>query len=221
MTKFRLPSRTERVAIFGRTGSGKSVFALWLLSLHSIEDQPWVILDYKKDKYLRSIPYIREIDLGEIPKHAGIHIIDVDPKTDDGEVDDYLYSLLKKGNIGLFCDESASIPQREPKYRGLKSVFAQGRSKKVPVILATQRPSWINQSVLSEADYFATFHLAKADDRARTKEFMPDDVERRLDDYHSHWYDVKKDELLIVKPVNEEQTFDRLSERLKPKVRLI
>ena len=221
MPDFILPNDRERVFIMGRTGSGKSVFAVWLLSHANIDEMPWVILDYKQDAYLRSIPYHKTLELGHVPREPGIHIVNVDFKTDDEIVDDYLFSILKRGKCGLFCDEGTNIPQREPRYRGLKAIFAQGRSKRVPAILATQRPAWINQSVVSESDYYAAFHLQKADDRQRAREFMPEHVENRLDDYHSHWYDVKKDAYFHLGPVDEAETFERLSVRLKPKVRLI
>jgi DNA helicase HerA-like ATPase len=220
--KFKLPNATERAVIFGRTGSGKSVFMVWLLSHASIEERPWIILDYKQDHYLKSIPYAQKLKLGDLPKKAGIYIVNIDYRNDAEEtVDDYLFSILKRGNIGVFIDEGSNLPQREPKYRGLKAIFAQGRSKKVPFLFATQRPAWINKSVLSEADYYVSFALATDSDKARVKEFMPEEATGPLAAYHCHWYDIKQDAYFMVRPVNEDETFNRLSERLKPKIRLI
>lgn len=220
--KFKLPGATERAVIFGRTGSGKSVFMVWLLSHASIDERPWIILDYKQDRYLKSIPYIKPLALGKLPKEPGVYLVNVDYRNDDEtEVDEYLFDILRKGNIGVFTDEGSNLPQREPKFRGLKAIFAQGRSKRVPFLFATQRPAWINKSVLSEADYYVSFALATDGDKARVREFMPDQVARPLATYHCHWYDIKQDAYFTVSPVNEDETFDRLSERLKPKIRLI
>jgi len=219
--KFQLPNNTERSLVLGRTGSGKTVFAVWLLSMHSIETQPWVILDFKRDSYLRSLPFITKIKLGDLPKKPGIYYLPVKPNEDDDAINDYLFSLLDHGNIGFFCDEASNIPQREPRFRGLKAILAQGRSKKVPVILASQRTAWLNQSIISETEYFAAFQFNQAADKKRLSEFMPDDATETLDDYWSHWYDIKRNAYFRLKPVDEQGTFDRLSERLKPKVRLI
>jgi hypothetical protein len=220
MAEFRLPNMTERAVIMGRTGSGKTVFLVWLLSHASIDELPWIILDHKNDGYLKSLPYIEEIKLGELPKYPGLYLVRA-RFTDDEKMEEYLFKILERGRTGLFTDEGASLPQREPKYKGLKSLFAQGRSKRTPVLFATQRPSWINKSVMSEGDYYGCFHLQNEDDRKRARSVMPGQIDNRLDDYFAHWYDVKRDAYFRIRPVDEADAFERLSERLKPKVRLI
>lgn len=221
--KFKLPGPTERTVIFGRTGSGKSVFAVWLLSHASIDERPWIIIDHKQDKYLKSLPFVKKIKVGDIPKKPGVYLANADYNNSsmDEDVDDYLFDILRKGNIGIFSDEGSNLPQREPKYRGLKAVFAQGRSKRVPFIFATQRPAWINKSVLSEADHYICFDLATAGDIQRVNEFMPDVDPQSLARYSCHWYDIKQRTTWTVRPVDENETFDRLNERLKPVIRLI
>jgi DNA helicase HerA-like ATPase len=218
--EFRLPNDRERAVVFGATGTGKTVFATWLLSHASIEDRPWIIIDPKKDGYLIKLPRVEKIKLGELPRHSGVYIIQTSVN-DDAELDAYFHKMLAKGNVGLFTDELSSVPNLEPRYRGLKAIFSQGRSKHVPVIAATQRPAWINKSVLSEGDYFAVFRLRHADDRDRASKFIPEGVERRLDDYHSLWYDAKRDAYFHLGPVDEAETFARFDERLKPRQRLI
>lgn len=215
MNEFRLPNTRERAVVMGRTGSGKTVFLTWMLSHASIDERPWIVIDHKKDGYLANLPRIEEINLGTLPKYPGLYIVKPGFQEDDA-VDEYLHRILARGNIGIMTDEGSSIPQREPRYLGLKSIFAQGRSKRTPILFGTQRPSWINKSVLSESDYFACFHLSYAPDRDRAKEFMPAQVEDRLDRFHSHWYDVKQDAYFVVQPVDEQDALQRLDERLKP-----
>ena len=136
-------------------------------------------------------------------------------------MDEYLHQILARGNMGVFTDEGSNIPQREPRFVGLKSLFAQGRSKRTPVLFATQRPSWINKSVLSEGDFYASFHLQHEDDRDRAAAFMPQDVKKRLDDYCAHWYDVKQDYYTTIRPVDENETLERLDDRLRPRGRFL
>ena len=217
---FRLPSASERASVFGRTGSGKTVFMIWLLSMASIDARPWIIVDHKNDGYLAKLPRVENIKMGTLPRHPGLYRIV--PKFDQpDELDKYYHRILSKGNVGIFSDEGASNPQREPRYVGLKALFAQGRSKRTPVLFGSQRPSWINMSILAESDYFAAFHLQHADDRDRVLKFMPREAEKRLDTYHSHWYDVKQDAYFQIAPVNEADALDRIERRLRPRQSLI
>lgn len=215
--EFRLPSAKERAVVMGRTGSGKTVFLTWLLSHASIEERPWIMIDHKDDNYLAKLPRVERIKLGEIPRHPGLYHVKA-RFTDDEKTDTYLHNILAKGNIGIFTDEGSSIPQREPRFLGLKSIFAQGRSKRTPILFATQRPAHINKSVLSEGDFYALFHMQNEDDIDRVNKVMPRALtEKLLDEYHSHWYDVKQNASFTLGPVSEDETMQRLDERLKPR----
>jgi hypothetical protein len=216
--EFLLPGDAERAVVLGRTGSGKSYFLVWLLSHADVDIKPWIIIDHKRDGYLNSLPHVQKLALGELPSEPGLYIVSPTFKEDE-QVDEYLHTILEAGDIGIFTDEGNKLPQREPLYVGLKSVFAQGRSKNVPVLFATQRPSWINKSVLSEGDYYALFHLQNIEDRARAGTVMPRDViEKRLDTYHAHWYDVKAGSSFIIRPVDNDESLARLRSKLKPPV---
>lgn len=217
---FRLPGPTERTVVFGRTGSGKTVFLTWLLSMQRLDARPWIVLDLKRDLYLRGLPRIEPLEFGKLPRHPGLYYMPV-LTTQFDDLDSFLYKILSKGNIGLFCDEGASIPQQEPSRRGLKALFSQGRSLRIPILLATQRPAWVNQSILSEGDYYAAFHLSHAPDRKRVGEFMPGYDGTRLDDYHSRWYDVKQDRSYVLGPANEAEAMERIEDALRPATKLI
>lgn len=213
---FDLPRISDRVAVFGRTGSGKTVFLTWLLSMATIDEIPWIVIDNKRDGYLRALPRVREIAVGELPRAPGLYIAHPGVNDDDA-VDTWLHAILRRGRTGVFTDEGASLPQREPKYRGLKALFAQGRSKQTPVLFATQRPSFINRSILSEADFFALFRLQHADDRDRAGRFFPDRLgDARLPAYHAHWYDVKRDDYYRLTPVDPDAILETISDRLAP-----
>lgn len=217
ISDFRLPGISERAVVFGRNGSGKTRMLIWLLSHASIETIPWVIVDYKKDKELVSLPRVKKIKVGELPRHPGVYIMQPSLRTDIDTMDEYFHRVLEQGNVGIFTDEGKSVPQQEPRYTAFAALLAQGRSKRTPVLFATQRPAWINKSLLSEGDYYALFHLQNADDKERVHKFMPPNIETRLDDYHSHWYDVKQDKYFVLGPVSQDETLERFEERLKPR----
>lgn len=220
MSRFTFPKNSDRTVVFGSTGSGKSVFMTWLLSHASIDKMPWIILDYKKERYIKSIPRVETLKLGTVPKHAGLYKVDVS-FDDNLLVDNYLRDILAKGQIGIFADEGASLPQQEPRFTALKTVFAQGRSQHVPFLFGTQRPSWINRSVRSEGSYYAAFHMHNESDRKLAKEFMPQGIDKRLKPYHCYWYDVGRDVLLQLSPVNADEIMNRFDIRLKPKIKFI
>jgi hypothetical protein len=219
MSEFRLPNSSERAVVIGRTGTGKTVFMKWLLSMSAIEELPWIVIDHKNDKSLDQIPHIQQIKLGELPKSPGLYIVKARVQDDDA-IDAYLHRILARGRTGIFTDEGASLPQREPRYMGLKAIFAQGRSKRTPILFGTQRPVRINKSVASEGDFFAVSHLSTKGDRDYVRAFVPGDLinlEKRLDDYCFNWYDVKQFAAFVIRPVDDDETTNRLDWRLRPR----
>lgn len=213
---FRLPTNTQRTAIIGRTGSGKTQFAAWLLSLAPFDKQPYVIVDYKRDVLLNAIDRIEEIRLGYVPKKPGVYI--VKPLPDEmEEVNEWLWKVWAQEKVGLYFDEMYNVPDPVKK-SALKAVLTQGRSKAIPAICLTQRPAWISRFVFSEADFYAVFHLNTIKDIQKIEEFFPKetDVRNRLPEYNSYWYDVGSNASFELKPApSAEITLQRFDDRLR------
>src|ERR1700744_5170015 len=85
----RLPDSTQRIVIIGRTGSGKTQAGAWHLSTRDLTEEPWVIIDYKRDRLLNSI-WAKEITLKDkVPDEPGLYTMHPRPIEDDSAVEDY------------------------------------------------------------------------------------------------------------------------------------
>lgn len=200
----RLPNDNQRIAILGKTGSGKTVAGLWQLSERSYDIMPWVIFDFKGDKSIAEIPYTIEIQITDPPpSEPGLYI--VRPLPDDGEaVDAFLMACWRKERIGLFFDEGYMIGNGKGDSRAFRALLTQGRSKNIPMIILSQRPAWLSRFAFSEADFYQIFWLNDIEDRKRVQGFLPReraDLHARLPNYHSIYYDVGKDKVDLLRPV--------------------
>jgi hypothetical protein len=220
---FRLPTSQERVTINGRTGSGKTVFAAWLLSEANFHEQPWTIIDFKGDDLLANIDRAQVIGSHEkVPTKAGLYYMHPSPHEGD-QLESWLWRVWKQGRHGLFVDEGYMIPDpRRGKDGAFKSILAQGRSLHIPVYTLSQRPVAVNRSVFTEANFYASFHLNDKRDRDTVTAFTPDDPVWNLDEqappFHARWYDVGAHFSCLLKPVPKvEQILERFDMRLKPK----
>lgn len=215
MNGFRLPDNSQRMVSIGRTGSGKTTLSLWALSYAPFNNQPYVMINYKRDQALDSIDRAEEITLNEIPKHPGLYHIHPAPITDDDAVENWLRNVHAKGNIGLYMDEAYPVPS---KGGAAAAILMQGRSLRIPVIANTQRPVEVSRFFFSEADHVALFHLNDRRDQKIVQEFMPPkSVEERLPSFHSLWYDVGHNSLHRLRPVPPApDLIDKINDRLKP-----
>ena len=103
-----------------------------------------------------------------------------------------------------------------PRRGAFPALLTQGRSKKIPMIVVTQKPSWVSQFVFSEADFFSVFHLNDWRDRQRVMEFVPADLSNDLPEHYSHWHDVSKRLTLPLAPVPDRDSIvDRFKRRLE------
>lgn len=197
-TGFRLPGSRDRLMVLGRTGSGKSHFAAWVLSHANWNRVPWIIIDYKFDPLIKQIPQLEEIRLeGKLPKHPGVYV--VHPRPDqEAEVEALLWKLWEKERVGLWVDEGHILPDGG----SLQALLSQGRSKSIPVILLSQRPVWLNRFALSESGYFSVFSMNDRRDRKTIESFLPGiSLEEKLPVRHSYYYDVSNDRAFLMKPV--------------------
>lgn len=196
---FPWPGDTNRTAVIGSTGSGKSFFGMWLLGTRMTLDwvkRPVVIFDWKGDANLNNLGAKRWSIFSKPPKRPGLYITHPMP----GEVepvDAFLHAAWEQEDIGLFFDEAAELE----KSRSINRVMKQGRSKHIPCISCTQRPVWLPRSVFSEAEYFALLRLNDQDDKTTVKRFVNADVYQKLPEHYSLWYATVPDKAHVLRPV--------------------
>jgi hypothetical protein len=211
----RLPDSTQRLAIVGATGSGKTQAAIWHLSMRDYTSMPWVIYNWKGDKSIDEIPGAIFIGLDEMPKRPGIYVVHPLPN-DNEEVEQHMWEVWSRENIGVYVDEGYMVGNNNPAFRAL---LTQGRSKRIPVITLSQRPVWMDRFVFSESEFFQVFRLQHRKDRRSVEEFVPANLDRRLNDYWSYYYDVGRDEVKILRPVPDmeqiHKTFDARLSRMR------
>ena len=218
----RLPDQTHRMTINGRTGTGKTQFAAWVLSKSPFDRIPYVIMDFKREKLLNSIHRAKYLDLTEkLPKERGIYILQPSFGDDDA-IERWFWRVHSREKIGLFIDEGYMLPVR----KALRVLLTQGRSKHIPMIILSQRPSGVSPFIYSEADFHCCFPLNDIDDvktvqRRTPRDFLLHpawDPERKLLPFQSRWYDVANDYSTIFNPVpSADRILEEFERRLKPK----
>lgn len=198
----RFPNDSERIAIVGRNGSGKTVAAVWHLSQRGFDKMPWLIFNFKGDDLIDSIPGTKELSVtSNPPKSPGLYIVRPMPHQTE-ELDDMLWKVWKNEQTGIYFDEGYMVGNS----KAFQALLTQGRSKLCPMIILTQRPVWINRFVWSESDFFQIFSLTNLQDRKTAAEFVPAVKERKLLPYHSIYHDAKAEQTVELSPVPERVT---------------
>ena len=196
---FRLPGASDRTTIIGGTGTGKTTLGAWVLSKQRFDARPWVCLDFKNEELWDIVgdPPMRELKLGAMPSKRGLYRMHVRPGEED-RLEDWLWKVWAKENIGLFCDEVSLVPQRN----AFKAILRQGRSKRIPVISCTQRPVDCDREIFTESQFVSVFRLDDIRDYKIIQGFTRNaPIERPLKDRWSYWYDKKNFSLAILQPV--------------------
>lgn len=211
-----LPNTSNRYVGVGATGSGKTHAALWVLSMMPIDRMPFVVVNYKGDESIDAIPFKQDIGLDEVPVKPGVYV--THPHVSQGAaVERQLWEIWARGDTGVYTDEGLMMGRYNEAFRAL---LTQGRSRKIPMITLSQRPKWLDPFVLSEAEFYQVFRLNNKKDVMSVAEFIPEtsgDISKRLPEYHSYYYDVKANNLSVVKPVPSiEKIHAHFARLLKP-----
>lgn len=199
----RLPNDTSRTSIIGRTGSGKTFAGVWHLSQQNFDVMPWILLDFKGDPLLAQVAALQgavTITLDDpVPTYPGLYIMRVLPNEKDA-LNTWLWKVWDTGYCGIYVDEGYMLSDSD----AFDAILTQGRSKHIPVIILSQRPVWLNRFVFSESNFFQVFHLNDRRDRRTVREFVPANLDARLEEYNSYYYDVGRDKLVKFQPVPDE-----------------
>lgn len=219
--EIRFPTNSDKLAVIGRNGSGKTVAAGYNFSLRNFDKMPWTIVNSKGDELIEKIgklPGVHNIKLDERPKKPGIYIIRPIPEVDDEKVEAYFWHCWKRGRHGIWADEGYMIP----KGGALNALLTQGRSLKIPMIILMQRPVFLSKFVLTESNFIQVFDLSHKDDKDTLRKFIPYDVVETLPPYHSLWYDVARKKLTIFGPVpTEKEILETIRKKITPTMRLL
>jgi hypothetical protein len=208
----RIPGAADKTVIIGMNGSGKTVEGAWILSRQNFDKRPWVALDYKREEFWDIVgdPPMRRLRLGEMPGPRGLYRMTVLPGDDD-RVEDWLWKVWRRGNIGLFADEVTLLPSRE----AFPAILRQGRSLHIPIISCTQRPVKVDRELFSESTIRIVINLDDARDFKVCQEFIPNLPPRQLPKYWSYWYDSRERQLKVLQPVPKP---DSIARELRKKV---
>ena len=170
----------EHVCLIGTTGSGKSELSHYLLE-GSVRG---IILDPK-----REIVWPGWSPSWHIPLLRSRFNIIVKPKrTEDRRMAMIVLEALRRKNIRIFVDEMASIDEYFPEtLQALGEVARVGRSRRVTLWSAFQRPRFVPKIFMTEARVFIAFMLTSADDRHHVAGFIGDIAEEPIPIYQ-FWY---------------------------------
>lgn len=192
----RFPDDTQRLSIVGATGSGKTQAAQWHLSHRRYDLMPWVVYNTKADESIDAIPYAHQIEIDRVPVDPGVYIVKPLPHETEA-IEAHLWSIWNRGNTGVYIDEGYAFGNNNEPFR---SLLTQGRSRRVPMIVLSQRPVWLDRFVFSESEFFQAFRLQHQKDRAAMEEIIPASLDR-LPPYHSWYYDALGNNLYNMQPV--------------------
>lgn len=196
---FTLPSPENRTVIIGSTGSGKTVFGVWLLSTRDFNNRPWFIFDFKGDKLLGALG-AKEIGLRDRPKEPGLYIIRPIPG-DDELINEFFYWVWATENKGVYVDEGYMLPKFTTHFKWFRACLTQGRSKRVELIVCSQRPVFLDKFVFTESNYFAIFNMNYGEDRKHVAAYLDNRKPDLLPKFHSLWYAVDGQKSAVLGPV--------------------
>src|SRR5258707_1082026 len=178
------------------------------------------MFNLKGDEHLESIDNALDIDFDYVPKKKdyGLYRLSVSPYDLEGSpkqesvMDQYLKKLWEREHIGLFFDETYPLGNS----KALVLCLTQGRSKRIPMILNTQRPVWITRFAFSEASFIQVYDLNDERDIDTVESFVPFDWDKEppLKEFQSWYYDIGKNTLVRLNPVPD---MDRIRERFEEK----
>jgi hypothetical protein len=242
----RGPDDSSRVLVVGSTGSGKSQFAIAMLSTRNWGQGgiPWFILDYKGEDLIEEIlaetgsdghfndgPIKRVSVYSDPPKQPGLYYVKLRPHVDDIAIELFLQKIYDRASngrrrigSGIFLDEGYALP-RNCKFFDV--LLTQGRTLKCPIICLYQRPVHMSRFAVTQASFIAMFRVQDLQDKKRLSEYTAPAIGVNnepitpfsvLPSYHCLWYDVSRGSSTVLAPApSREEIIHRFKSRLAPR----
>jgi len=178
---------TDRGFLVGQTGTGKTTLAQLLLGARNHpyivvfdtkgmmrkEDWPGYEIHKRLDAAIRS----KQPKLIWQPEPAELRSWET--------IDRGFRWIYERWNTLLYVDEALDVTLRQEIPFGFHAVLTRGRQRIISTLVATQRPTGIPQSIISEAQHRYIFYLQLEQDRKRMESLTGIAEERikKLDKY--------------------------------------
>jgi hypothetical protein len=195
----------KRLAVVGRTGSGKTYLERWFMLRSGLR---WVVLDTKHDPgfndWRPSGGLLEPKALKRRWADTPYIVVRPHPVQNNPATLDYYLGQLHDAfeGFGVCVDETYQVVTGPRPGPGLTGLVTRGRVRRQAVILGSQRPSWVPRFMFSEADYVAAMSLTLLADRQRVFEFTGDQRSLlRLAPREWLWYDVAANHMTLYAPV--------------------
>ena len=171
----------QRLLFLGKTASGKTFLARYLLKLAYAKGWRIVIVDPKKDWMGRGLAKKR---FGKRPGTVDAPVLVtgfdktlrcqiIQPVTWDARMDAMAAAIMKEGNTIIYFDEVSQLANANAIPLRMKILFTQGRSLNVGAWSGSQRPVMIPEDVKSQAEVWFIFRLTKKKDREVVEGYVP------------------------------------------------
>ncbi len=178
----------ERVFICGKTGTGKTTLARYLLRQMSrlvVIDSKGSLSDWDLDPWDDRQTRI-DLERGDPARLRVLPPLHDDPDPFYAEV---FATSLQARNLVVYVDELyAVVPPGARPAPEMAALWTRGREYGIGAWAATQRPVWVPLFALSEAEHIFMFRLNVFDDRKRLAAFTSEDVLTRVADPHGFFY---------------------------------
>lgn len=154
----------ERATLIGKTGSGKTTLARYLL-------EPFkyiVVLDLKGTINWASYKVVS--DFKRLTKEKEPRLVfrpSAKLLRDEKLIDDFFWWIYQRKNTCLYVDEVYSVVSGNWLPNGYHAILTRGRERNITLLNSTQRPTRIPTEVLSEVERIFVFRLRMFRDREK------------------------------------------------------
>lgn len=200
-------SSNDRIAVVGKTGSGKSYLARHLVwePLDRVIFHDWKAQEHEdlNAPVLSTLDQVHEALFAESEEERLYKFVYVPEAGEHGldAWDELCRLVYEKGDFHLIGDEIKGIYQQGNSVRPVsdhhEKILTRGRSRGVGITNLSQRPKKIPMECMSESEHVFAFRLNLADDRKRLGEIFGSEHEDRLRELDSHrflYYRIGMDE---------------------------
>ncbi len=185
----------DRVAIFGGTGSGKSILAQ--VMFRTLPVKWWKLIIDPTDSIVEPTA-LTFYDPTEVPwdKAYNLRFVpDIDADLEN-QIDAVYLQAFYHGAVFIWLDEANEITTAHHTAVNLRKVLLQGRKAFVGHMACTPRPADISKSIVTQSQYLITFGLVDFDDRYRMARYIGMTLDEfdaeisQLGEYDYLFYDV-------------------------------